>query len=274
MQNEPRCFKLNQHKKLLYRNSPIHQENSVSLHRFGNFCMMHCFRCLIAQRLMSPFVVIKINVTLQSIVCLPYPFIGVDIDIFVFERKIGVLLNSIGTIDILVNNCGGPKSGPITKATEDDFLQAFQNHVLTSQLLAQLLLPAMKAAKYGRIINIISTSVKVPIANLGVSNTIRAAMANWAKTLSLEVAPFGITVNNVLPGLTATDRLNQSISDTARQTGQTAGAIKNAWQKSVPMGRFAQPPEIAAVVAFLAAPASSYLTGTNITVDGGRTGCL
>jgi 3-oxoacyl-[acyl-carrier protein] reductase len=184
------------------------------------------------------------------------------------------LLQKNGPIEILVNNSGGPKAGSLLEANEKDFLEGFENHILAASLIVNHLLPGMREQKYGRIINIISTSVKVPIANLGVSNTIRAAMANWAKTLATEVAPFGVTVNNVLPGYTATPRLDALAKAAADRQGKTEEDIKNMWRASTPLGRFAAPAEIAAAVAFLASPAAAFITGINLPVDGGRTPCL
>jgi 3-oxoacyl-[acyl-carrier protein] reductase len=132
----------------------------------------------------------------------------------------------------------------------------------------------MKETGYGRIINVISTSVKQPLKGLGVSNTIRAAVANWAKTLSLEVAPFGVTVNNVLPGATSTSRLSTLLENKASKTGKSVNELELEMISEIPMGRFATPDEIASAIAFLASPAASYITGINVPVDGGRTGCL
>ena len=177
-------------------------------------------------------------------------------------------------VHILVNNTGGPPSGPITDAAPEAFLQAFNNHLICNQLLAQAVLPGMKKAGFGRIINIISTSVKQPLKNLGVSNTIRAAVANWSKTWSLEVAPYGITVNNVLPGATNTIRLQTLMETKAQKTGVKTEAVSHEMLEEIPMKRFAEASEIASAVAFLASPAASYITGINLPVDGGRTGCL
>ncbi len=179
-----------------------------------------------------------------------------------------------GPIHILVNNTGGPPPGPIVEAGEEAFLQGFHNHVLTASALLKLLLPGMKEAGYGRVINVISTSVKIPIPNLGVSNTIRGAMASWAKTVSLEVAPFGVTCNNVLPGFTMTPRLESLIKNAAAKSGQSVAAVKAAWEAGVPARRFADPRETAAAIAFLASPAAGYVNGVSLPVDGGRTGCL
>ena len=138
----------------------------------------------------------------------------------------------------------------------------------------QACLEGMKAAFYGRIINIISTSVKQPLKGLGVSNTIRAAVANWAKTLSAEVARYGVTVNNVLPGATDTIRLTQIIEDKSKKTDKSFTDISREMMAEVPAARFAKPEEIANAIAFLASPAAAYINGINLPVDGGRTMCL
>ncbi len=176
-------------------------------------------------------------------------------------------------IHILINNTGGPAGGPLLDAQPEEFLKAINNHILCSQLLTQLAVPGMKASNYGRIINVISTSVKTPIPNLGVSNTIRGAMANWSKTMAAELAPFGITVNNVLPGFTATGRLKEVLLAQAEQLGIPYETHEEKMRQSVPMKRFGHPEEVANAAVFLASPAASYITGTNITVDGGRTPC-
>lgn len=177
-------------------------------------------------------------------------------------------------IHILVNNTGGPPAGPITEAMTKHFSQAYHNHLICNQILAQTVLPGMKAEGYGRIINIISTSVKEPLDNLGVSNSTRWAVAAWAKTWANEVGVFGITVNNVLPGYTRTSRLEEIIEKRVA-AGQTDRATVEAQFKShVPMRRFAEPEEVAAAVAFLASPAAAYINGINLPVDGGRTRSL
>lgn len=175
---------------------------------------------------------------------------------------------------ILVNNTGGPPGGPITEATTDQFQSAFSAHLLCNHIMTTALLPDMKKHHYGRIINIISTSVKQPLKGLGVSNTIRAAVGNWSKTLSLEVASFGITVNNVLPGATKTLRLSSLLEAKANKTGKSVLDLEKEMLDEIPAGRFADPSEVAAAVAFLATPAASYINGINVPVDGGRTGCL
>lgn len=175
---------------------------------------------------------------------------------------------------VLVNNTGGPAGGPIAEASLDAFFDAYKMHLGCNHVLAQALLPAMREAQFGRIVNVISTSVKIPIPGLGVSNTTRGAVASWAKTLSLEVAGDGITVNNVLPGFTRTARLEQIIQNQMRKTGMSRMAVEEEYLATVPAGRFADPAETASVVAFLCSPAASYVNGTSIPVDGGRTGSL
>ena len=185
------------------------------------------------------------------------------------KRKIAGL-TTVKTIHILINNTGGPPAATIAESTEDAFLEAFQNHLICNQLLTQQVVPGMKEAGYGRIINIVSTSVKQPLEGLGVSNTVRAAVAGWAKTWSNELAPFGITMNNVLPGATDTERLRDLIHNKAIKLGLPETEIAQDMQAEIPMGRFATASEIAAVAAFLATPAAAYLTGVSIPVDGGR----
>lgn len=177
-------------------------------------------------------------------------------------------------VHILVNNTGGPPAGPVIDATDEAFLTAFNQHLVCNHILTQAVVPSMKEEGYGRIINIISTSVKIPLKNLGVSNTIRGAVASWAKSMSNELGAFNITVNNILPGFTNTQRLSAIIDNLARK-GQTATeVVEDRMREEVPMKRFADASEIAAVAAFLATPAASYVNGTSIPVDGGRTGSI
>jgi 3-oxoacyl-[acyl-carrier protein] reductase len=179
-----------------------------------------------------------------------------------------------GPFQILICNAGGPPSGQLIDANEENFLTVFQMHLLANQKLVQMLVPGMKKSGYGRIVNIISTSVKAPIPGLGVSNTIRGAVANWSKTLSMELGEFGITVNNVLPGFTATPRLDLLKPMMAKKKGITMEELHAQWMECVPLKRVAEPKEVAAAVAFLASPAASYINGINIPVDGGRTQSL
>lgn len=183
-------------------------------------------------------------------------------------------LQSFPAYHILVNNTGGPAGGPIMQAGIDEFRTTFNQHLICNHILATALLPGMKKEGYGRIINIISTSVKQPLKGLGVSNTIRAAVANWAKTLSVEVGPFGITVNNVLPGATATQRLSGLLEAKSQKTGKPLGELEREMLEEIPAGRFARPEEIAAAVVFLASQPAAYINGINVPVDGGRTLCL
>ncbi len=175
---------------------------------------------------------------------------------------------------ILVNNTGGPPPGMAIEAQTEMFVKAFSSHLICNHILAQALTPGMKEEKYGRIINIISTSVKIPIKGLGVSNTIRGAVANWSKTLSFELARWGITVNNVLPGATRTGRFDQVLKNKSEKTGRDFTELVDEMIREIPAGRIASPEEVAALVAFLATPASAYINGASIPVDGGRTGSL
>ncbi|MDX2046186.1 MAG: SDR family oxidoreductase [Chitinophagaceae bacterium] len=178
------------------------------------------------------------------------------------------------SVHILINNTGGPPAGPITEATEEAFLHAFNQHLICNHILTQAVIPSMKKEAYGRIINIISTSVKIPLKNLGVSNTIRGAVASWAKTMANELGQYNITVNNVLPGFTRTQRLDNLILNIAAGKKITKEEVEQQMQEEVPMKRFGESSEIAAVAAFLASPAASYVNGVSIPVDGGRTGSI
>jgi len=177
-------------------------------------------------------------------------------------------------VHVLVNNTGGPPAGPALAATLDEFSKAFSNHLMCNQVLVQALVPGMKKERFGRIINIISTSVKIPIRGLGVSNTIRGAVANWSKTLAAELGPFGITVNNVLPGASMTGRLEAIIRDRSVKQKKTQDQVTQEMISEIPAGRISTPAEVAAAVAFLASPAAAYINGINLPVDGGRTGSL
>ncbi|MDE0771648.1 MAG: SDR family oxidoreductase [Salibacteraceae bacterium] len=176
--------------------------------------------------------------------------------------------------NILINNTGGPTGGPAIDAGLDEFRIAFNQHLVCNQVMAQALVGGMKNLGYGRIINVISTSVKIPLNGLGVSNTIRGAVANWAKTLANELGQFNITVNNVLPGATNTVRLSSIIENKAKKTGNTEDSILEGMKNQVPMKRVAEPEEVANAIAFLASPSASYINGINVPVDGGRTGSL
>lgn len=175
---------------------------------------------------------------------------------------------------ILVNNTGGPPAGLAHEAGLNEYMEAFQQHLINNQIMASALIPKMKEIGFGRIINIISTSVKAPLANLGVSNTVRGAVGNWSKTLANELGPHGITVNNILPGATSTGRLTSIITGKAKKTGASEESVSSKMLSSIPAARFGTPDEPAYAACFLASDLASYINGTNIVVDGGRTPCL
>jgi 3-oxoacyl-[acyl-carrier protein] reductase len=190
------------------------------------------------------------------------------------KKAIDTYLGQFPDVHILVNNTGGPSGGPIIDAQPEQFLATFEMHLINNQILVQAVVPAMKKAGFGRIVNVISTSVKQPIVGLGVSNTIRWSVASWAKTLSLEISKFGITVNNVLPGFTKTGRLESVNKMRAEATGKTVDEIATQLESEIPIGRFAEAEEVAAAVAFLCSPAAASINGINLPVDGGKTGSL
>ncbi len=183
-------------------------------------------------------------------------------------------LNTVSQFEILINNTGGPAPGQANTADSVAFVDAFNQHLINNHQLAQALLPGMKAAGYGRIINVISTSVKAPLPNLGVSNTVRGAVANWAKTLATELGRFNITVNNVLPGMTKTQRLDKLIEGKAKAQNISFDQAADKEMSTIAMRRFGQASEFASAVAFLASPAAAYINGINLPVDGGRTASL
>jgi 3-oxoacyl-[acyl-carrier protein] reductase len=190
------------------------------------------------------------------------------------KQTVSAFLAKENTIHILINNAGGPPSAPMIETDAAEIEKAFRTHVISSHILAQLVVPGMKAAGFGRIVNIVSTSVKQPINGLGISNTVRAAVANWAKTLANEISSFGITVNNVLPGYTNTDRLDYLFTKQATEQGINKEDIFKKMAAAIPAGRLGEPKEFGAAVAFLCSPAASYINGINLPVDGGRTGSL
>lgn len=190
------------------------------------------------------------------------------------KEAVGNYMSKVNEIHILVNNTGGPAGGPLLQDEPEKFVATFNQHLICNHILAQLVMDGMIASGYGRIINIISTSVKAPLSGLGVSNTIRAAVANWAKTLANEVGKYGVTVNNVLPGATATNRLETIIKNKATKNTQQEEEIRKEMMREIPLGRFADASEIANAVAFLASPAGAYITGINLPVDGGRLSTL
>ncbi|MAQ31162.1 MAG: short-chain dehydrogenase [Flavobacteriales bacterium] len=203
-----------------------------------------------------------------------HDFISVDMSNIVLLTKTIKNYINLNSVDIVVNNSGGPAGGPAHTAEADEYLSAFNQHVLSAQIINQIVLPIMKRKQFGRIINIISTSVKQPIEGLGVSNTVRGAMASWSKTLSVELGQFGITVNNILPGATKTDRLIQLIQSKANKNGVSSELVAETMRKNIPIGRFAEPNEIAYTVVFLCSGFASYINGVNIPIDGGRTKSL
>ncbi|UCE01694.1 MAG: SDR family oxidoreductase [Candidatus Latescibacterota bacterium] len=185
------------------------------------------------------------------------------------DAAITTWLDAHGPAHILVHNTGGPPGGRLLDATAEALQAAFRRHVVSAQRLVQHLLPGMRAAGYGRIVNVLSTSVREPIDHLGVSNTIRAAMSAWAKTLSRELPP-GVTINNVLPGYTSTERLASLAQATAERSGRSRAEVESDWRAAVPEKRLGKPEEVAAAIAFLASPAASYIRGVSLAVDGGR----
>ena len=190
------------------------------------------------------------------------------------KTKITAYIEAKHGFHILVNNTGGPKGGPVFSAEISAFEDAFTQHLKCNHILVQSLVPFMKSEGFGRVVNVISTSVKQPLDGLGVSNTIRGAVANWSKTLANELGQHGITVNNVLPGATGTERLNEIIKNKSEKSGVTIDAAANTMKQAIPAKRFAKPQEIAYAITFLASNAASYINGINLPVDGGRTKSL
>ncbi len=190
------------------------------------------------------------------------------------EMVVKEFLQKGNAVNILVNNTGGPKGGSAMDATPEEFMNAFQSHLICNQLLVQSVVPSMKASGYGRIINIISISVKEPIAGLAVSNTVRGAVAAWSKTLANELGEFGITVNNVLPGYTRTARYESILKNTAASAGIEEQKVEEKIKAQIPLHEIGHPELFGAAVAFLSSPAAAYITGINLPVDGGILGCL
>jgi 3-oxoacyl-[acyl-carrier protein] reductase len=193
---------------------------------------------------------------------------------FSVPGQVKAVVSQHNKFHILVNNTGGPPGGMAKDAGLEEFTTAFNNHLMNNQILVQAVIPFMQEEGYGRIINIISTSVKIPIKGLGVSNTIRGAVASWAKTLANELGSYGITVNNVLPGATSTSRLDSIIEVKSKKQDISVEQVEHQLLEEIPAGRFADPSEVASAVSFLASPAAAYINGINLPVDGGRTGAL
>ena len=196
---------------------------------------------------------------------------------FFNSEEVRLVINEIleqGPVHILVNNSGGPPSGIVSEAKEEEFLKAFNQHLINNHILATAVVPGMKKEGFGRIINIISTSVKIPLPYLGVSGTVRAAVATWGKLLSHDLGRFNITVNNVLPGYNETERLESLIASNAQKKNISKEEAAKEMYSDIPMKRFGKPEEFGAMVAFLASPAASYVNGASIPVDGGRSGAI
>ena len=211
---------------------------------------------------------------LDSTIQQQHSFHAVDFNNIEATKELIAGIVQKGPVHILINNSGGPAAGPIVDATEEQFLQAFSQHILISHILTKAVMEGMKSEGFGRIVNIISTSVRIPLRNLGVSNTTRGAMASWAKTMSNELGAYGITVNNVLPGFTRTDRLDAIVQNTSAKKNLPVPEVEKQMIEEVPAARFGEPEEVAAVAAFLASPAAAYVNGVSIPVDGGRTGSI
>ncbi|MFS8083584.1 MAG: SDR family oxidoreductase, partial [Ginsengibacter sp.] len=190
------------------------------------------------------------------------------------KRVINDFIDKENSIHILINNTGGPKAGNILDAVENEFIKAFESHLLCNHILAKAVIPGMKESGYGRIVNIISTSVKQPIPGLGVSNTIRGAVASWAKSLASELGEYGITVNNVLPGYTRTARYDSLVEGKSSKENKSMDEVDKQYAESIPLKRIGTKEEFGAAVAFLCTPAAGYISGINLPVDGGRLSCL
>ena len=217
----------------------------------------------------------KITASLENKAGQKHAYLCVDFQYpDLLQEAINDYVSNNPEISILVNNTGGPPAGKAIDASLDDFMGAFKQHLICNQILVQAVVPGMINKKYGRIINIISTSVKTPIPGLGVSNTIRGAVASWAKTLSFELASFGITVNNVLPGFINTGRLDGLIKNRAKKAEKSEEFVRSEMISEIPAGYIGSPDDLANAVAFLASPAAAYVNGINLPVDGGKTGAL
>lgn len=190
------------------------------------------------------------------------------------ESVVNGWINAGNHADILVNNTGGPKGGLVSEAPVEEFISAFNQHLICNHILVQAVMPKMKENRFGKIVNVISTSVKQPLPGLGVSNTIRGAVGNWSKTLANELGQFNITVNNVLPGATNTDRLKSIAETKSSKTQSTVDEVFEKMASESPMQRIAEPEEVAQAILFLASDMGSYINGINIPVDGGRTKSL
>lgn len=176
----------------------------------------------------------------------------------------------LGAIDIVVNNAGGPKSGPFETLADGDWESSFHLNLMSAVRLSRLATPGMKARQWGRIVNITSTSVKQPIEGLMLSNSIRMSVVGFAKTLADELGPHGITVNTVAPGYTGTERLDQLAAAKADRIGVSKDSVLESWRGDVPLRRIGLPEEVAAAVVWLCSQQGGYITGVTLAVDGGR----
>lgn len=216
----------------------------------------------------------KLKAVVNSLEGEGHSYFSVDMTSTDSVKSLCAHLAKSGPYTIFVNNSGGPKGGPLLDAEEEIFENGFKAHIFSAQEILKTLVPQMKSVGGGRLINIISTSIRIPIPNLGVSNTVRGAVASWAKTLSMELGKDNITVNNVLPGYTKTDRLETLVEATGKRLGVSIEEVHKLWKAKVPMARFAEPVEVANAVCFLASEEASYISGVSLPVDGGRTGTI
>ena len=185
------------------------------------------------------------------------------------EQLVQQGLEKFGRIDILVTNVGGPPAGQFESLSHDNWEEATRLLLTSVVDLTRLILPGMKERRWGRILNITSIAVKQPVQNLMLSNSLRAAVTGFARTLANEVAQDGITVNNIMPGYTRTERVEQLAQSIAAKAGITPGEAVARWESEIPMKRLGEPREFAALAAFLVSERASYITGSSIAVDGG-----
>lgn len=185
------------------------------------------------------------------------------------DRVVAQALGTFGRVDVLVTNTGGPPAGPFESHSREAWHEAVRQNLDSVLNLVRPILPGMKERRWGRIINVTSITVKQPVDNLILSNSVRAAVTGFARTLATEVAPFGVTVNNVLPGYTRTQRVEELAAKTAATRGGSPADAFAAWEREIPMRRLGEPREFGALVAFLASERASYITGTSVPVDGG-----